>query len=101
MIADNQWHLICTTWDNADATAEIFFNAVNLGVSTTYYTIIGFELNANEKLITGQDVLNGFPESRSFKGAITSFNFYDYVLTADEIKDLSLYCYNSGGNVLS
>lgn len=96
---DDKWHFICTTWRNSDGRSQIYVDGALIGTGSAKANTF---MEKGKQLVIGQEVDAGlwpYDQKQSFKGKITGWNFYDRVLTAEEINNLLQYCYHSGGNL--
>lgn len=101
-VQDDKWHFICMSWSQGHykfyVDAELI-HSINTGHLTDYL------LPVNRSLVIGQYARTWgdrtFLLQNAFEGKITGFNFYDYILSNEEVQDLFLYCYTSGGNLLA
>ncbi|XP_074077028.1 mucosal pentraxin-like [Macrotis lagotis] len=87
---------ICVTWESASGVAVLWINAKPL---VRQVLKVGYTLNANAKIILGQDQDSyggSFDINQSFVGEIGNVCMWDYVLPPIEMKEKC-----SCGNVLN
>ncbi|KAL2103612.1 hypothetical protein ACEWY4_000480 [Coilia grayii] len=95
------WAHYCVTWASHTGGAELWINGM---VGEERYLRAGYTLIPGGMLILGkdQDGYLGISDQDAFVGHMTDVNIWDYVLSADEIRE-QMSCENTSarGNVLS
>ena len=97
---DDQWHQICTTWENVNGEWKLYKDGKMEKTGTGLKK--GHVIQAGGSLVLGQeqDSTGGkFQESQSFQGSLTNVNVWSYVLPESTIKEFSGSCSAGEGNV--
>ena len=98
---DNQWHHICSTWENTAGAWNFYIDGSLLRNGAVLQT--GHVIDNNGIFILGQEQDSyggGFEQSQSFFGQMYGVNMWDTVLPAEEILRLSKNCTHGVGNYL-
>ncbi|KAG9269660.1 carbonic anhydrase 6 [Astyanax mexicanus] len=97
----HSWAHYCVTWASHTGGAEVWINGV---VGDEQYLRAGYTIRPGGVLILGkdQDGFLGISDSDAFVGQMTEVNVWDYVLSADDIRE-QMHCEGkmAKGNVLS
>ena len=97
---DDQWHQICTTWENVNGEWKLYKDGKMEKTGTGLKT--GYVIQAEGSLVLGQEqdsTGRGFQKSQSFQGSLTNVNVWSHVLPESTIKELSGCCRAGEGNV--
>ena len=98
---DDQWHHICTTWENAAGSWNLYIDGTLWVNGDNLKT--GHMIDNNGIVILGQDqdeYGGGFGVSQSFSGQMYGMNMWNRVLTAEDISHMSANCSYGVGNYL-
>ena len=78
---DDQWHQICTTWENVNGEWKLYKDGKMEKTGTDLMT--GYVIQAGGSLVLGQEqdsAGGGFDQSQSFQGSLTNVNVWSHVL---------------------
>ena len=98
---DDQWHHICTTWENTAGSWHFYIDGDLKGNGTDFKT--GHVIESDGIIVLGQDqdeFGGGFEQEQSFFGEMYGVNIWDTDLPSEKILLMSTSCFNKGGNYL-
>ena len=98
---DDEWHHICTTWENGEGSWHFYIDAELKGSGRDFQT--GHVISSGGIVILGQDqdeYGGGFESDQSFNGKMFGVNMWDYEMSEDEIVQLFSRCFGPEGNYL-
>ena len=102
---DGQWHHMCSTWDNADASIEIYKDGTKVE-SHAQSSTKGSVIYPEGVLVLGRHQpdptvsMDSFAGFEAFLGDLSDVNMWNRKLSGDEISAMSSECHSAEGNAL-
>ena len=99
---DGAWHHICFTWENTAGSWQLYKDGKRESQGSGLS--VGHVIPGGGAMVLGQEQDSeggGFQSYQSFIGELSGVNVWDYVISSDEISQMSNVCTAEEGNVIT